>query len=164
MYLIPDYMENIIVGILFENHFTWYVTERELWYLDYIKVETAYQKKGIEVNREYIDDRRKDFIILDTNNAAEFLNLILINKVISEELKYNLLANKTELDDTWKYDYRPSLYVNFDEKIFYSLYSEPASFEFFVPNLWVGKYDSFDDFIPKDQKYWLGLSNKNFLY
>lgn len=164
MYLQPNYMENIIVGIIFNSQFSWYVTDKELWFLDYSKMIVFFEKKGIKVNIDYIDNRRKNTIILDTENVSEFLTLIATNKVTANELNYNLLANITEIDDTWKFNYRPSLYINFDKKILYSNYSEPASYEDYVPNLWEAKYEPFDDFIPNDQKYWLDFYDKNLLY
>ncbi len=31
----PLYVENIIVGVKYKNMFNWYITEPDLWYLDY---------------------------------------------------------------------------------------------------------------------------------
>lgn len=31
----PLYAENIIVGVKYKNKFNWYITEPDLWYLDY---------------------------------------------------------------------------------------------------------------------------------
>lgn len=164
MNLQPDYMENIIVGVLLNDKFSWYVSDKDLWFLDYSKMIQSFEKKGFEIDVENIDDKRKGMIILDTENAAEFLKRIEINKVTSSELHSALLANRTQLDDTWQYDYRPSLYINFDKKNFYSSYSEPASFEDYMPNLWVAEYQSFDNLIPREQRYWLDSNHKNLLY
>ena len=31
----PLYAENIIVGVKYKNKLNWYITESDLWYLDY---------------------------------------------------------------------------------------------------------------------------------
>lgn len=122
------------------------------------------QKLQKDINVQLFPNYMENIIVLDTENASEFLELIAPNKVSADKLKCSLLENRTELDDTWKYDYRPSLYINFDKKILYSNYSEPAYFEDYTPNSWIAKYESFDDQVPKGQKYWLDFDNKNLLY
>lgn len=51
-------------------------------------------------------------------------------------------------------DYKPSLYVEFDKKLFYSMYIEPASYEEYAPVGWNAKYESFS--VLFQQKYALG--------
>lgn len=44
----PLYAENIIVGVKYKNKFNWYITEPDLWYLDYDRSwvrSSEYQKK-----------------------------------------------------------------------------------------------------------------------
>ena len=48
-------------------------------------------------------------------------------------------------------DYKPSLYVDFDKKLFYSMYVEPASYEDYTPVGWDAKYNSFLDIIPVEK-------------
>ena len=41
MKLGPEYCENIVVCVKYRNNYEWYVTDKELWYLDY---STFFQK------------------------------------------------------------------------------------------------------------------------
>lgn len=45
----------------------------------------------------------------------------------------------------------PSLYVDFNKKLFYSMYVEPASYEDYTPVGWDAKYNSFLDIIPVEK-------------
>ncbi len=42
----PIYAENVIVGVIHKKQFQWYVTDRELWYLDYVKFAQAFESEG----------------------------------------------------------------------------------------------------------------------
>ncbi|WP_430597815.1 hypothetical protein [Enterococcus sp. AZ177] len=161
MNLIPDYTENIIVAVILEGNFSWYVSDKEIWFLDYQKRVTAFENKGYSIDINYIDKSRKNNLVLDTPNASNFLNLIKENKATVEELRKFLLNSKNNVDDSWKYDYRPSLYVDFDKKIFYSNYSEPSSYEDYVPEFWYSEYKDFEDDIPNSKKYWMSHSEDN---
>jgi len=161
MLLEPKELENIIVGVLFNNSFRWYVSPKDLWFLDMKKQEDAYVKKFRELGLKNIgnqleqDDERKGIKVLDEHSFIEFAPKI--NKFIStteelrELLKLNLLSETKE--DTF-YSFLPSLYVNFDKKELYSLYSEPASYEDFVPGNWIGLYEDFLHKIDRKEKYW----------
>lgn len=48
----------------------------------------------------------------------------------------------------------PALYVDFDQKILYSMYNEPVSYEDYAMEGWNTKYKNFLEFIPKDRCYW----------
>ena len=39
-------------------------------------------------------------------------------------------------------------------------FSEPESYENFVPNGWIGKYEDFTDDIPENQRYWLDKNGR----
>ncbi|WP_088816164.1 MULTISPECIES: hypothetical protein [Listeria] len=161
MNLIPDYTKNIIVAVVLEGNLLWYVSDKEIWFLDYQKRIEAFKNKGYSINTDYIDESRKNNLVLDTSNALEFLNLIKENKTTVEELRESLSKSKSNIDDSWKYDYRPSLYVDFDKKILYSNYSEPSSYEDYAPEFWDSKYTDFENEIPISKKYWLNHGGTN---
>ena len=53
----PLYAENIIVGVKYKNKLNWYITESDLWYLDYnqnldILLVNIQRKKGISILNE----------------------------------------------------------------------------------------------------------------
>lgn len=161
MNLMPDYTENIIVAVVLERNLLWYVSDKEIWFLDYQKRIEAFKNKGYSINTDYIDESRKNNLVLDTSNVLNFLNLIKENQATVEELRESLLKKKSDTDDSWKYDYRPSLYVDFDKKVLYSNHSEPSSYEDYAPEFWDSKYKNFENKIPRSRKYWLDHYGNN---
>ncbi|USB33409.1 hypothetical protein [Paenibacillus sp. YPG26] len=137
MKLMPDYAQVLIVGVIFRGTWNWYITEREYWFLN-TEMEDRF---GIE--------------ILDENTAEAFLTRIEDLKVSTLELAQTL----NDLRDAFKsYDevleFIPAIYVNFDEKVLYSLFPEPMSFEDYVPDGWTGEYKDFLDEVPEQEQYW----------
>jgi hypothetical protein len=162
MLIKPTYAENIIVGVIYDKVFRWYVTEKELWFLDYNKLEKAYLEKGFEI-KDYIDDNDRNGVeVLDEHTAGRFLEQIKHFLTTKEELK-DLLMNKVETmcDSDDLLDFSPTLLVDFDNKSFYSIFPEPASFEEYVPDGWTGKYLDFTNLIQDKEKYWLSSINEN---
>lgn len=150
MVLEPLYAENIIVAVIFNKKFNRYVTDKELWFLDYNKLDNEYKTLGINVEDEYEADERKGIKVLNTENIGMFLQRI--NKYIAtkEELNCFLckcIKNRMERDEILNYS--PVLLVNFDDKILYSMFPEQASYEEYVPEGWEGKYEDFTEVIPK---------------
>lgn len=154
--LYPDYNENIIVATIHNHEFAWYVTDKELWYLDYKKRMNLFKEQGYDLPEEYIDDERQNLLLLDSSNAHIFLERIVGYKVSTQTLRNLLKEAKDMNDDSYLYDFRPSLYVNFDQRFFYSSYTEPASYEDYVPEHWISKFKDFKEIIPDDEKYWIG--------
>lgn len=157
MMLFPKYAENVIVGVKFNNDFNWYVSYKELWYLDLRKLTNAYVING------YADPNPEDFSerfnidIVNENNAKEFLSEMNIYIVKTEELS-SLVKNKEfqEIEAL-----APSFYVDFDKKKFISYFPEPEAYEEFIPDNWCGKYRTFDELIPDNHKYWI-IDGKNY--
>lgn len=48
----------------------------------------------------------------------------------------------------------PRLYIDFDKKELLSMYSEPASYEDYVPFGWKSDSRDFIELIPKEYCYW----------
>lgn len=90
-----------------------------------------------------MDESRKNLLILDSKNVSMFLERISECEIFTNELRKPLIKNREVEDDSWIYEFRPSLYVNFDNHKLYSLYSESASYEDYVPVSWEGSYFDF---------------------
>ena len=73
-----------------------------------------------------------------------------------------MLKSEKEKSAEWYYDYSSSLYIYFDNKILYSCYREPASYEDYVPKNWIFEYKEFLDDVPKDCRYWSDKKNKDY--
>ncbi|MFK4474792.1 hypothetical protein ABH897_004560 [Paenibacillus sp. RC73] len=152
-----EYGENIIVAVIFENNWRWYVTEKDYWYLDLIKLENAYLNKGYQLPNygDYSD--RFNIAVLDENSAKGFLDEVSDFRVSKSELSDSIIISEgvdTEGGD-YLLGFTPSLLVDFDNKILLSYFPEPASFESYVPDGWNGKYEDFLDKVPVEEKYWI---------
>lgn len=62
-----------------------------------------------------------------------------------------------------KLAYNPSILIDFENRVFISYYPEPESFEAFVPDGWIGKYQDFTEEIPEKQRYWMDENGKNLI-
>lgn len=154
----PKYAENIVVAIKDDNCIEWYILEKDFCFLDYTKLEEAYQKKGYEI---IVDDTPRFGIkILNELTKRFFLDKIKERRMITEELR-KMLVNEKSYNE--KLAYNPSILIDFDNRILISYYAEPESFEYFVPNGWKGKYQNFEENIPQNQRYWLGEDGRNLI-
>lgn len=87
-------------------------------------------------------------LCIGEDNVLPFLKRIEVDECSTKNLKKLFLYNQ-ESDD-----YKPSLYVDFDKKMFYSMYIEPASYEDYVPVGWNVKYGNFLELISVEKCYW----------
>lgn len=157
----PIYAENVIVGVVHKKQFQWYVTDRELWYLDYVKFAQAFENEGDLAVDEYIEPERKGMEILSSENAGLFLKRIESYKGDGATL-LKLFEDKIESGDGEDVlDFSPSFLVDFDQKVFYSLFPEPASFEEYIPSDWKGTYEDFTALIPETEKYWINKDGES---
>ncbi len=81
----PIYAENIVVAIKHGGCIEWYILDKDYCFLDYIKLEEAYRKKGYDV---VIDDTPR-FGIKVVNELTQtlFLDSIKEYEIATEELK-----------------------------------------------------------------------------
>ncbi|SDZ24108.1 hypothetical protein SAMN04488156_1118 [Bacillus sp. 166amftsu] len=117
MILEPLYAENIVVAVIYNNEFKWYVTDKELWFLDYNKLNNAYKNLGVSIEDNDEAEERNGMKVLDNENVELFLPRI--NKYITtkEELNYLLLENiKSKIEGEDLLDFSPVLLINFDDK------------------------------------------------
>ncbi|MEM5620756.1 hypothetical protein AAHB56_02565 [Bacillus thuringiensis] len=164
MLLEPLYAENIIVAVIYKNEFKWYVTDKELWFLDYIKLGNAYKNLGVSIEDNEEPGEGNGIQVLNNENVEVFLLRINKYNVTKEELTYLLLENiKSKHAGEDLLDFSPVLLINFDNKILYSMFPEPASYENYVPKDWIGTYEDFTKFIPTAEKYWIDKFNNNLL-
>lgn len=171
MKLKPEYAENIVVYIIYNNIGNWYVTDKDYWFMDRIKIVKKNNKSVITIDLEVSKHSEKgDVEMLDSDTACKFLECInelktepaellkLMNDRL-EEMKFFEEMVKAGEDGSEYFDdildYCPVLYVDFDNKIFLSQYPEMISFENYVPEGWTADYKSFIEYIPEDVKYWL---------
>lgn len=158
-----EYGQTIIVAVVFKNKWSWYVTEKDYWFLDLIKLENAYLDKGYHLHDQGNYDDRFNIAVLNEDTAQDFLNKINEFQVSTEELR-TLILTTEEMNTERENDlieYSPALLVHFDHQFLLSCFPEPASFEDYVPDGWIGRYETFLDKVPNEKKYWI-LNNKDY--
>lgn len=152
MILDPKYAENIIVGVIIKENFYWYITEKDVWILDINKYAEDFIKNGYKFDIQFALRFRGEIAIIEEERALTFLELYKENHVSSYQLKVKIQGRG---DEATVLSMRPSLYVNFDRKILYSLYPEYLAYERYVPDGWNGECYDFMDLIPEGEKYWM---------
>lgn len=158
MMLLPKYAETLIVGVKLNSNFSWYISDKELWYLDLRKLIQAYEKKGFLIPESEDFSNRFNIDIVNEDNAEQFLSKMSAYVVKTEELS-TMIKDKAYQDIG---DIVPSIYIDFDKRTLISNYPEPASYELFIPDNWCGKYNSFNELIPDSHRYWM-IGDKNCL-
>ena len=96
-----DLNEQFIIYIVYKGCGKWYISDKEIWYLDYQKRIEAYRKRGYEIKEEYIDEERRDLLYVDEKNALLFLKRIEEDECSTGDLK-ELFRNITYYDLPYK--------------------------------------------------------------
>ena len=78
----PEYSIELIVLVKNEGIYTWYLSEKVYWVLDYVKWWKIFGTAD-DVERE---PRRKDFLVLDKGNWPEFEKTATDIRVTREQL------------------------------------------------------------------------------
>lgn len=164
MSLKVEYGENIIVAVVYCSTWSWYITEKDIWYLDLPMLENAILMAGRRVFNLGDYSSRFDIPVLNEVTASDFLSNIADLKVDVSKLRRILLSALQDSEDKREtiIEYIPSLLVNFDDKTLFSLFPEPASFEKFVPMGWQGVYDDFLNIVPNQERYWMNENINHF--
>lgn len=160
MQCLPEAYKKIIVGLKWNGQFSWYVSEKEMWFLDETILEKEYEQWCREKNLPLDfavskDDERYGILVLSEKNIQLFLPRIAKYAATVDDLQeYLKLSMEIDTPDDVFYEYMPSLYIDFDEKTLYSMYTEPASFENYVPANWRGYHQDFLDLIEPRERFW----------
>ncbi|MBL1230543.1 hypothetical protein IW492_15030 [Enterococcus sp. BWB1-3] len=141
----PIYAENIIIGVKRSGVLTWYITDTELWYLDYSQAGYS--------SEEYPEERR-NISILNEDTANIFLKNVEKYKASTKSIKLNFFKELSRDRDDAVYNYNPSLLIDFDNRIVYSNYPESISFEEYIPDDWTGYFGRFFEQISLEYRYW----------
>lgn len=163
MLIEPGGNENVVVLVKADGRFHYYVTEKELWILNDVMLEEYWNAIGCVTPDPEDRGEKTGFDILDETNVSRFLPVIAQYEVGFEELKeyYNLYLYvmedeiKADLEDIR--EILPIFYIDFDRRIFISYYSEPGSYEKYLPNAnWKGYLMEIetDKEIPPEMRYW----------
>ncbi|BFH17778.1 hypothetical protein P4K96_19580 [Bacillus cereus] len=140
----PNFPDTVVVLVKHEEKYTWYVSEKELWIMDLLQLENAFrrkfnQPKVTETEADY--EERVGCEILSEKNISQFQEAMKDFEVSYTELiEYFNLYSEVYLDGV-NSEVETSFYLDFDNKIFYSFFKEPGSYEYFVPTDWKGIFE-----------------------
>lgn len=146
----PEYAEILIVAIINEGVFNWYILDRDICILDLNVLENAYRKKGYNFVIDESD--RFGIRVVDDNSKNEFLENITPFLISTSELR-KMMSEEADPEER-DYSYNPSILIDFDKKFLLSYYPEYESYECYVPDGWTGKYQFFNDLIPEKFRFW----------
>ncbi len=152
MLLKPKYAQNIIVGVKTSSQFSWYLTERDVWILDIMKYKESYEKNGFSFDIDFALSLRNNISVVNEENHDLYLEEYTDYIILSSELKK--LVEHHDYESTIL-ELRPSLYIDFNQKILLSLYPELLPFENYVPDNWIGTREDFTSYIPEEDRYWI---------
>lgn len=151
--IVPQYAENIIVGIKNRNQFGWYVIDKFLCLLDLNKLNS--QDYELYMQNEEFRNIRINYKLIDNNNIENFLDEIDCFKVKPENLQMMIMNSVKDISNSNIDDFYPVLFFDFDNHSLYSQYPEYFDFKSFLPQNWEFYYSDFSDLIANDNRYWI---------
>lgn len=144
-----DGITDIIVLVKLKNKYSWFCSEKTLWIMDYEKYSHSFDKNDNNFSERF------DIGVLNETTVGLFMEHMKPYSASVEELR-NLFSDSLPLrsfDEA--YHLFPKLFIDFDEKKLYSVYSEQLMLEQYVPIEWNGAYEEFYSSIPFDERYWI---------
>ncbi|MBQ8781360.1 MAG: hypothetical protein IJZ72_06795 [Oscillospiraceae bacterium] len=157
----PEYCKNVIVGVVYKKKFSWYITHKDLWRMDYRKEYDMWKKFYAENGRtekrfvyevgsfQQFCERRWGIEVLDEKSAECFLEHVFKKQISADKLR-----EIYSVSDGNDLSLNPVFYVDFDKRIFCSNFPEPENFNDYIPAGWGCKYCGIDSLITKNQAYW----------
>ncbi|WP_124728374.1 hypothetical protein [Staphylospora marina] len=144
---------HIVVGVIRSGEWQWYVTEKELWVMDYPKWAQAYVDSEFEHMAPDAEVDRFGIPVLDEETVDLFLEYVREQQINGEELT---LWMEEALASGWQdlSGWEPSLLIDFDRQVLISRHPERHFFERYVPDRWIGEYCDFLEQVPEEERYW----------
>lgn len=113
--MIPIKNKNIIVGVKNKNKFKWYISPKVIWAFD---LSTLNPGEHIKYAKDIIE-YRPDLEVIDNINFNVLLANIADLRVDTRDLR-NDLNDLLLYDENFIEDYLPSIFVDFDKKMYYA--------------------------------------------
>lgn len=153
----PSFPETVITVVRLHGVWRWYITPKEMWILDQVSWSKTFLTQ-YQCSEEIVDlyDFADRFYIgvLNEETVEDFFEQMdqspLSSGALNQMFQESLLNEPEELRN-----YLPTFYVDFDEKVFLSMYPESGVYEKFVPDGWSGRQEDFKNLIPESERYWI---------
>jgi hypothetical protein len=152
----PNFPDTVIVLVKNKQMFTWYVSEKEMWIMDLLQFENAFhirfgEPTVSEATADY--EEREGCEILSEANMEQFQEAMQEYEVSYGELAEYFSLYSQVYGGGIQSEFEISFYLDVDNKTFYSFFSEPGSYEEFVPEGWMGIYElNAGKIIPEESK------------
>lgn len=150
-----EYAEVVIAGAISKGTWSWYISHKDFWYLDLIKRYARMAQPGRAVITDFT--YRFGMKVVSEENAEQFLAHMEQYRVTTEQLSELLLQYVPAKSYGNVMEVFPSFLVDFDCRVFRSLYPETYYYPFheFIPSGWTGKYEDFFPLVPLAEQYWI---------
>lgn len=145
--MLPIQNENLIVGVLYNNEFSWYVADKYVWLLslnDVKNIETFLVANKIEERKLILD------AVANTKEFIEYINQYKTSKTELKEMMHDMVS----VDEKYYLDFAPSLFINFDEKSFYASDTIFNFYKDYLPKKITFNIGDFLEKIPEVEYYW----------
>ena len=150
-----------VVAIVYRhNAWTYYVTEDDVWVMDWVAWKRAFALRGFAVLQEDSADRFA-VQILNEDTADQFFAAIADCAVSPGDLRDTLRRQTSHKWDDVQHLF-PTVFADFDNKRLYSAARSGIGYEHYVAPDWVGSFEDFYERIPSDYQYWID-GNVNYL-
>jgi len=154
----PVYAENLVVAIVADQTFHWYVMDLLYCYLDMNSKRERFKKAGYELKMN--PTFRFGIQVVDEHTKDAFLQHLKPQQFSAQQLR-ELLKEESDRDE--RMGYYPCVYINFDERVFYSDYYEMQYFEKDAPKGWTSDNRAFLELVPKGEEFWIDEDGKDML-
>jgi hypothetical protein len=159
--LLPEYCVNIVVAVVYRGRWTWLVTPKDHWLLDYRRLRNEFMKleSDLSADDDGIPDEHPERFgieVLDETTIGDYLAQASEYVVTTAELaalfrEYLAAGRNRDLTEM-----PPGLLVDFDARRLVDDLPEPSGpFEECVPPGWSGECDSFLAKVPDEHRYWV---------
>ena len=150
MKLLPEYSTNIVVAVLRDGQVSWYVSEKEEWFLNTVSFAKAFGMTANESEKKIVES-------LAAGDADQFLSKLAEFSVSLSELKEWISMAEPQSNE-WE-DSLPCLVVDFDRKFIRNCFPEPGGmFQDHLPVGWSGEYvnefEKIESLIPEGERFW----------
>jgi hypothetical protein len=148
----------------------WLLLEGENLILDWKKRRDEFISAGYQYpDLDIVASQRSGILVLDQNQAEEFLSAPVTHKLSFQFLRDALLERFPSAESWWDVECLfPIAFIDFDNKRFAGFYHRGPRLERYVPDGWVGEFVDFantyaEEVFPVADKFWI-VDGRDLLY